>query len=312
MSIEGNQRLHDQMIVASGNVSASNDPKQIPNDANDGLIKAAAKFAAGKELGLSEEETLSAISRQARASTRPNTSLSLETRAAQASAQLGKVPDLASELSDAGSMQSLQKRGSGQRKRFESTDTELTDEERSTLLQDMENPAFSRANRELPESSGRKSVAGASPSGQFVGRPLNPSDRDQIADRILTKLAAGENPLKSLRIDKKEGQEMLNAMVQELGFSPTELVVRTDQGTDANLRSRIASEINRRNYTVPSKITDTFLGDRIYETDRSRESSSMRQEYPIPRVGREITPGVALPPSLLRDEVAREELRKMR
>ena len=69
MNLEFNQGLHDNVIVNSGNVSASLDPKQIPNDANDGLIKSAAKFAAGKELGLSEEETLSAISRQAKDAT---------------------------------------------------------------------------------------------------------------------------------------------------------------------------------------------------------------------------------------------------
>ena len=64
------QALHDGVIVDAGNSSASLDPKQIPNDANDKLLKGAAAFAAGKTLGLSEEEVLAAVSRQARAQRR--------------------------------------------------------------------------------------------------------------------------------------------------------------------------------------------------------------------------------------------------
>ena len=41
-------------------------PKQIPNDAVDTVLKGAKVAAAMKELGLSEEETLAAVSRQAR------------------------------------------------------------------------------------------------------------------------------------------------------------------------------------------------------------------------------------------------------
>ena len=54
------------MHVLIGNTSASNDPKQIPHDATEQLLKGAKKLAAGAELGLSEEETLAATSRQYR------------------------------------------------------------------------------------------------------------------------------------------------------------------------------------------------------------------------------------------------------
>ena len=64
------QQLHNGVIVNVGNSSASNDPKQIPNDANDQLMKGAAALAAGRTLGLSEEEVLAAVSRQARADMR--------------------------------------------------------------------------------------------------------------------------------------------------------------------------------------------------------------------------------------------------
>ena len=95
------QALHNGVIVDAGNSSASLDPKQIPNDANDKLLKGAAAFAAGKTLGLSEEEVLAAVSRQARAERRaalgPQRLTEEETindifrQASQAQAALGKA-----------------------------------------------------------------------------------------------------------------------------------------------------------------------------------------------------------------------------
>ena len=64
--LEGVQGRHNGVISNAGNVSASNDPKQQPNDATELLLKGAAKAAAGRELGLSEEETLAATSKQYR------------------------------------------------------------------------------------------------------------------------------------------------------------------------------------------------------------------------------------------------------
>ena len=66
MSLESNQSLHNSFIANAGNISGSNDPQQKPNDANELLIKGASAAAAGRELGLSEEETLAAVSRQYR------------------------------------------------------------------------------------------------------------------------------------------------------------------------------------------------------------------------------------------------------
>ena len=64
--LERIQGAHNGVTTNSSNVSASNDPKQVPNDATDILLKGALKAAAGRELGLSEEETLAATSRAAR------------------------------------------------------------------------------------------------------------------------------------------------------------------------------------------------------------------------------------------------------
>ena len=66
MSLERIQALHNSHISTAGNVSASNDPAQQPHDGKELLIKGASAAAAGRELGLSEEETLAAVSRQYR------------------------------------------------------------------------------------------------------------------------------------------------------------------------------------------------------------------------------------------------------
>ena len=75
MSLESIQARHNSHIANAGNVSASNDPVQQPNDANELLIKGASAAAAGRELGLSEEETLAAVSRQYRRQRRADQSV---------------------------------------------------------------------------------------------------------------------------------------------------------------------------------------------------------------------------------------------
>lgn len=64
--LEFSQGRHNGVTTNIGNASGSNDPKQVPNDANDVLIKGAELAGAGRSLGLSEEETLAATSRQYR------------------------------------------------------------------------------------------------------------------------------------------------------------------------------------------------------------------------------------------------------
>jgi len=66
VSLEQIQGLNNRRSVLGGNSSASNEAFQQKHDANDLLIKGASQAAAGRELGLSEEETLAAVSRSFR------------------------------------------------------------------------------------------------------------------------------------------------------------------------------------------------------------------------------------------------------
>ena len=65
-SLEDRQKLHNRVISAVGNQSASNNYKQHANDSNSKLIASAEAFAAGRTLGMSEEETLAQMSKMLR------------------------------------------------------------------------------------------------------------------------------------------------------------------------------------------------------------------------------------------------------
>ena len=77
MALEDRQQLHNRVITTIGNTSASNDFRQHKHDQNEALIKSAEAFAAGKTLGMSEEETLAAMSRNLRRQRRADDSLTM-------------------------------------------------------------------------------------------------------------------------------------------------------------------------------------------------------------------------------------------
>ncbi len=70
--------MHNRVITAIGNTSASNDYQQHKHDSNSKLIKSAEAFAAGRTLGMSEEETLAAMSRQLRRQQRADDSVTMQ------------------------------------------------------------------------------------------------------------------------------------------------------------------------------------------------------------------------------------------
>lgn len=88
--------MHNRVIAAVGNNSGSNDHNQHKHDMNGKLIAAAGKFASGKNLGLSEEETLALMSRELRRQKRGDDSLTMndiERQFAQAGNSLADVSE---------------------------------------------------------------------------------------------------------------------------------------------------------------------------------------------------------------------------
>lgn len=76
--LEDRQQVHNRVITAIGNNSASNDHNQHKHDMNSRIINSASKFAAGKTLGLSEEETLALMSRELRRQQRKDDNVTLQ------------------------------------------------------------------------------------------------------------------------------------------------------------------------------------------------------------------------------------------
>ena len=95
MALEDRQQMHNRVITAVGNTSASNDHKQHKHDSNSKLIKSAEAFAAGRTLGMSEEETLAAMSRQLRRQKRADDSVTMndvERKFIQSAKTLSTIP----------------------------------------------------------------------------------------------------------------------------------------------------------------------------------------------------------------------------
>ena len=86
--------MHNRMITAIGNHSASNDHNQHKHDMNGKLIASAEAFASGRKLGLSEEETLALMSRMMRRQQRTDENVTvqdIERRMAQSANSLADV-----------------------------------------------------------------------------------------------------------------------------------------------------------------------------------------------------------------------------
>ena len=100
MSLERIQSSTNRQRVDAGNLSASNDPSQWGHDGREQLIKGAELAAAGRTLGMSEEETLAAVSRQYRRQRRaddrvtPNDVLRQLTQAAATTRESVGAPEI--------------------------------------------------------------------------------------------------------------------------------------------------------------------------------------------------------------------------
>lgn len=97
-SLEDRQKLHNRVISAVGNQSASNNYKQHANDSNSKLIASAEAFAAGRTLGMSEEETLAQMSKMLRRQQRKDQNVTMqdvERQMAQAANSLADVSESA-------------------------------------------------------------------------------------------------------------------------------------------------------------------------------------------------------------------------
>ena len=103
--LEQNQQLHNRVITAIGNNSESNDHTQHKNSMNNALISSAEAFAAGKTLGMSEEQVLQHLSQKRRRQASPGqkqTENDLRRQLVQSAASLVDAPLPGAEIQGVG------------------------------------------------------------------------------------------------------------------------------------------------------------------------------------------------------------------
>lgn len=182
MSLEDIQRIHNRVITGIGNTSASNNFKQHKNDLNSKLIASAEAFAAGRTLGMSEEETLAAISRSLRKQKRADDRVSqddIERRLIQSSKTLTD-PANPAEIKGVSLREEPEVdpfgQDQGQYYEYREGDSQYTDQQRRNTLEAM-------ADMEARDEMGQRVY---DRYGVQLNNNVNPADYDELAAELET------------------------------------------------------------------------------------------------------------------------------
>ena len=176
MALEDNQQIHNRVITAIGNSSASNNHKQHKHDVNSRLIASARAIDAGRTLGMSEEETLARMSRTLRRQQRADDSVTM------ADVERGLIQS-ANTLADPANPAEIQGvslreepevdpfgQDQGQYYEYKDGDTQYLDQERSRALESM-------ADMEDRDESGQRRY---DKYGVVLRNGVNPEDYDDV------------------------------------------------------------------------------------------------------------------------------------
>ena len=182
MALEDRQQMHNSVITAVGNTSASNDHNQHKHDSNSKLIKSAEAFAAGRTLGMSEEETLAAMSRQLRRQKRADDSVTMNDVERKFIQSAKTLSDPANPAEVAGV--SLREepevdpfgQDQGQYYEYKDGDNQYVDQERSKALEMM-------ADMEDRDDSGQRRY---DKYGVVLKNGVDPEDYDELAAELET------------------------------------------------------------------------------------------------------------------------------
>ena len=174
--------MHNRVITAVGNTSASNDHNQHKHDSNSKLIKSAEAFAAGRTLGMSEEETLAAMSRQLRRQKRADDSVTMNDVERKFIQSAKTLSDPANPAEVAGV--SLREepevdpfgQDQGQYYEYKDGDSQYVDQQRNKTLESM-------ADMEARDESGQRVY---DRYGVQLKNGVNPADYDELGAELET------------------------------------------------------------------------------------------------------------------------------
>ena len=168
--------MHNRVITAIGNTSSSNDHRQHKHDQNNRLIQSAEAFAAGRTLGMSEEETLAALSRRLRRQKRADDSVTMQDveRGLIQSAKTLSDPANPAEVQGVSLREEPEVdpfgQDQGQYYEYKDGDTQYLDQERNKALEMM-------ADMEDRDESGQRRY---DKSGVVLRNGVNPEDYDDV------------------------------------------------------------------------------------------------------------------------------------
>ena len=179
--------MHNRVITAVGNTSASNDHNQHKHDSNSKLIKSAEAFAAGRTLGMSEEETLAAMSRQLRRQKRADDSVTMNDVERKFIQSAKTLSDPANPAEVAGV--SLREepevdpfgQDQGQYYEYKDGDSQYVDQQRNKTLESM-------ADMEARDESGQRVY---DRYGVQLKNGVNPADYDELGAELETLRGTG-------------------------------------------------------------------------------------------------------------------------
>lgn len=179
--------MHNRVITAIGNTSASNDHQQHKHDQNNKLIASAKAFDAGRTLGMSEEETLAAMSRQLRRQQRADDSVTMQDVERKFIQSAKTLSDPANPAEVAGVSLREQPevdpfgQDQGQYYEYKDGDSQYVDQERSRTLEAM-------ADMEARDESGQKVY---DRYGVQLKNGVNPDDYDELGAELETLRGTG-------------------------------------------------------------------------------------------------------------------------
>lgn len=217
-SLEDRQQLHNRVISAIGNQSASNNFRQHANDSNDKLIASAEAFAAGRTLGMSEEETLAQMSKMVRRQRRKDDSFSMEDAQRQMVQAANSLADVSqsAEIKGVGLMELPEVdpfgQDQGQYYDYKEGDTQYEAQEAAKLREQMEE----FEDRSEPDQRNPYGKRTYDKKGQVVLKTgYDPNEYDKMAAELSEMGEGAERPAVAPKSVMKDALDKLNASAEE-------------------------------------------------------------------------------------------------
>ena len=241
--LEDRQQLHNRVITAIGNNSASNDHNQHKHDMNSKLIASASKFAAGQTLGLSEEETLALMSRELRRQQRKDDNVTLQ----DVQRQFAQAGNSLADVSEAAEIQGV------------------------GLYEEPEVDPFGQSQESFQEFGGSGGTTQAARDemvnlGFITGEDLSEDEKIRVGEAV-------ERPQSGSAGVRDALNQLENARAEQQGFAAKIGRIFGGGGVDLEGAAGIAGSLeDSLGYTASQRAAEASQSERMVDADNARFS----------------------------------------